>query len=137
MAALDLDREPQIHVGKAHHIRHPNRTIYAARSDHNRAILTRNKNKAAARHDRMSHFIAKTDTAAYLEARQNATIHDLLHDDVPVLDDLQRAYGRPPPATSPSHAASDVWQMTFRRTESSPGTVAVEQTVNGPAARAA
>jgi MobA/MobL family len=96
IADLDLDRTPQIHVGKAHHARHPDRTIYTTRRDQNRAILTRNKERAAARHDRMGHLIAKADTAAYEEARINAYTRDTYELDTPTYEELQKAYGRPP-----------------------------------------
>jgi MobA/MobL family len=96
IAALDLDREPQIHVGKAHHARHLDRTIYTERRAKNEAILTRNKERAAARHDRMGQLIAKADTAAYHEARANAYARDTYELDAPSYQELQQAYGRPP-----------------------------------------
>ena len=76
IAALNLDREPQIHVGKAHHITHPDRSIYAERRSRNEGILTRNKETAAIRADRMRGQIARADSAAYVEARLNAIKHD-------------------------------------------------------------
>jgi MobA/MobL family len=100
IAALDLDRTPQIHVGKAVHVTHPDRTVYAERRTRNAAILTRNKDEAAVRADRMRGQIADADNDAYLEARQNAFTRDTFElDGSASIEELQTTYGRAP-ATS-------------------------------------
>lgn len=99
IAALDLDRTPQIHVGKAAYGQHPGRTIYRDRRERNGAILTANKDLAAANADAMDAAIARMDTAAYLEARINAIKHDTWQTPELSDDDLRATYGRPEPAT--------------------------------------
>jgi hypothetical protein len=97
IAILNLDREPQIHVGKAAHIHHPARTVFTERRAANAAILTRNKHQAAVRADRMRGQIATADNHAHQEARQNAYLRDRFHlEEGNTLDELQAAYGRPP-----------------------------------------
>jgi hypothetical protein len=94
IAALDLDREPQIHVGKALHTTHPRHTIYADRRTRNEAILTRNKHQASIRADRMRSQIANADNAAYLEARVNAYQRDTWQPEPATLDEMRATYGR-------------------------------------------
>jgi hypothetical protein len=97
IAALDLDRTPQIYVGKAVHVTHPDRTVFTERRTRNAAILTRNKHEAAVRADRMRGQIADADNAAYLEARHNAFIRDTFElDGSASIEELQTAYGRKP-----------------------------------------
>lgn len=97
MAALDLDRTPQIHVGKALHADHPRFTIYANRRTRNQAILTSNARRAGAHVDHMEDQMARADSAAYLEARINALKRDLAQPDPEplTLAELQTRYGRP------------------------------------------
>lgn len=95
ITALDLDREPQIHVGKALYATHPDHTIYLDRRQRNEAILTRNKNRAELRVERMRSQIAKADHATHEEARQNAFLCDTYELDVPSYDELHKIYGRP------------------------------------------
>jgi hypothetical protein len=101
IAALELDRTPQIHVGKAVHVTHTcrdsGRTVYAERRTRNAAILTRNKDEASVRADRMRGQIADADNAAYLEACQNAFTRDTFElDGSASIEELQTAYGRKP-----------------------------------------
>ncbi len=100
MAALELDREPQIHVGKAHHVRHPDRNIYVDRRARNEAILTRNKDRAGIRADRMRSHIAAADNDAFNEARQITFVRDTLGLDDPTLAELHTEHGRPAPTTT-------------------------------------
>ncbi|MEQ1711397.1 MAG: hypothetical protein ABL908_08340, partial [Hyphomicrobium sp.] len=100
MAALELDREPQIHVGKAHHVRHPDRAIYVDRRTRNEAILTRNKDRASVRADRMRSQIADADNDAFNEARQITFVRDTLGLDDPTLPELHTEHGRPAPTTT-------------------------------------
>ncbi len=99
IAALDLDREPQIHVGKAHHATHPKHTIYRDRRDRNQAILTRNKTKAAAHKDHVQEAIARLNTAADLEGRINAVKQACWEPPELELNELEARYGRPPSKT--------------------------------------
>ncbi len=99
IAALDLDRTPQIHVGKAAYSKHPGRTVYQDRRERNGAILTANKNHAAANADAMDATIARMDTAAYLEARINAFKNDTWQTPALTDDELRATYGRPEPTT--------------------------------------
>lgn len=97
-SSLDLNREPQIHVGKALHARHPRHTIYAERRERNEGILTRNKINAANRADRMRSHIANAENDAYLEASQHAHLRDMWAQWEPEpmsLDELKARYGRP------------------------------------------
>jgi hypothetical protein len=94
VAALDLDRDPQIHVGKALHVRHLEFAVFRDRRDRNERLLTRNKQRAAARHDRVGHLVAKADTAAYLEARTNARLRDTWQPEPATLEELKATYGR-------------------------------------------
>ena len=84
-------------MGKAHHVRHPEHTVYADRRARNDAILTRNKQHAATRADRMRSLVAKADTAAYLEARANAHARDTWQPEPATLEELQATYGRTSP----------------------------------------
>jgi hypothetical protein len=94
IAALGLDREPQIHVGKAAHVTHPNHTIYADRRHRNEAILTRNKHQASVRADRMRGQIANADNDAYLEARADTYARDTWKPEPATVDELRATYGR-------------------------------------------
>lgn len=98
--ALDLDRTPQIHVGKAAYGKHPGCTVYRDRRERNGAILTANKDRAAAIGDAMDATIARMDTAAYLEARNNALKHDTWQTPALTDDELRAIYGRPEPTTT-------------------------------------
>ena len=106
IAALDLDRTPQIHVGKAAYGTHPGRTIYRERREQNRAILTHNKNRAFGHKDRLESAIARADTAAYLEARSNAEQLASWQPPEPELKDLVASYGRPAPTTLAAELAT-------------------------------
>jgi hypothetical protein len=99
VTALDLRRTPQIHVGKAAYGKHPNHTIYRERREQNRAILTGNKNLAAFHADALDAAIARADTAAYVEARDNAVRRARWQTPEPDVNDLQAHYGRPDPTS--------------------------------------
>jgi len=95
IAALELDRTPQIHVGKAAYGTHPRHTLYRERRDQNRQILTANKDKAFRQKDHLESAIARADTAAYLEARRNAFERKAWEPEPANLAELEQAYGRP------------------------------------------
>lgn len=97
MAALDLDRTPQIHVGKALHADHPRFPVYADRHARNKAILTHNARRAGAHVEHVENQMARADSAAYLEARINALKRDLAQPDAEplTLAELHARYGRP------------------------------------------
>ena len=95
ITAMELDRTPQIHVGKAAYGKHPRHTVYRDRRDQNRQILEANKEKAYRRKDAMSAAIARADTAAYLEARQNAFLTDTWQPEPSSYETLKETYGRP------------------------------------------
>lgn len=95
IAALELDRTPQIHVGKAAYGTHPRHTIYRERRDQNRQILETNKHLAFHNKDHIEAAIARADTAAYLEARRNAIQRATCEQEPASLADLQQNYGRP------------------------------------------
>lgn len=95
IAALELDRTPQIHVGKAAYGTHPRHTIYRERRDQNRQILESNKTRAFHKKDHLEAAIATADTAAYLEARRNAFKRDAWEPEPAGLAELEQAYGRP------------------------------------------
>lgn len=127
IAALDLDRTPQIHVGKAAYGKHPSRTVYRERRQQNRIILTCNKDRAAENSDAMDAAIARMDTAAYLEARINAIKHDSWQ--TPDLTDkaLRATYGRPDPATTLGslraaalRSKADAWAMSLSQEHGHP-----------------
>ncbi len=94
LTAMDLDRTPQIHVGKAAYAKHPHRPIYLERLAQNRAILAGNKSRAAARADTMASLIARETNAAFLEARNNAQKLERWRPETEplTLDDLQSRY---------------------------------------------
>lgn len=96
IAALELDRTPQIHVGKASYGTHPRHTIFRDRRERNHQILEGNKETARLRHEAMRRTIARADEAAYLEARQNAILNDTWEPEPASYDDLCNTYGRPP-----------------------------------------
>lgn len=95
IAALELDRTPQIHVGKAAYGTHPRHTIYRDRRERNHQILEGNKENARLRHEAMRRTIARADEAAYLEARQNAIFHDTWEPEPASYEELRKTYGRP------------------------------------------
>jgi hypothetical protein len=95
IAALDLDREPQIHVGKDAYVSRRNKEL-APKARRNRDILTRNKSRAAAHHEQLQTFLARADTDAFLESRRNTRRRDAWQPEPASLDELQAAYGRPP-----------------------------------------
>lgn len=96
IAALELDRSPQIHVGKAAYGRHPRHTVFRDRREQNRQILEGNKEKAFRRKDAIDAAIARADTAAYLEARRNAILRDTWEPEPASYRELRETYGRPP-----------------------------------------
>ena len=100
IAALELDRTPQIHVGKAAYGTHPRNTIYRERRQQNQQILESNKDKAFRRKDHMAAAIARADTAAYLEARQNAIQRHTWEPEPASMPELEKAYGRPSSTTT-------------------------------------
>lgn len=100
IAALDLDRTPQIHVGKAAYGTHPNRTVYRERREQNRSILTANKQRAFAHKDRIATSVARADSAAHLEARINAVKHDTWQTPELSDNDLRATYGRSDPTST-------------------------------------
>ena len=127
IAALDLDRTPQIHVGKALHVTHPDRSIYRDRRAQNEDILTRNKNEAAIRADRMRSQIARADNAAHLEAQINAIKHDTWQTPELSERELHAAYGRPVPTSTLGRlraaaikAKAATWAMDLSRRHGHP-----------------
>lgn len=93
--ALDLDRLPQIRLGKAVHTSHPNYAAFTERRRRNLEILTHNKDRAAANKDHLESAIARADTDAYLESRRNARLLRSWQPSEPPLYQLQDAFGRP------------------------------------------
>ena len=71
--ALDLEREPQIYLGKARHADDARYPIFKERLERNRGILTRNKQRAFERKEHLDAAVARADTDAYHEARQHAS----------------------------------------------------------------
>lgn len=71
-AALDLDRTPQIHVGREIHI--PTlEAQFGPKTQRNRSILLANKLQAETRKEHVDRLIAEADTATHLESRGRTT----------------------------------------------------------------
>lgn len=93
--AINLDRLPQIHMGKALHASHPGFTVFKERREANRAILAENtrrierhENEHAVAYEGQQHA-ALNESMTIIKAQQNS---------LPPMwseADLQKHYGRP------------------------------------------
>ena len=100
-AALELDRTPQIHVGRDLH-RSRRTDQLAPKAVRNRDILLANRVRAAAKADDLQGCIARADAAAHREARINALKQHLWRPETPplTLAELEARYGRRPAAVT-------------------------------------
>ena len=113
--AIILDRLPQIHLGKAAHGRHPNRTVYQDRLRQNREILKTNSARQERHKDETQrHYYS----AAYNAVREDARVkhaEDTWQPEPASLHELEAAYGRPAPSTKLARLKALAFDTEVRR----------------------